>query len=275
MPRPRASTENQLLALEFAQMVTTKEGASSRSFIARHGASGPFGALSRCVPAVVRRGGEYTANRKAISEAEMLRALEKSGSFERFRNRKAVRISEDPTGAGMCMFRGRRWRNPDVAADLAALEEGHRRLQERHAAYSLCCKWDVLIDTLRSINAEWSKRWTEMNQNDGVQEFSAISSSMADLKNLVHNTSLPNVSQCLLPPMKIPHEQDSESKKHLQNTDSVPKDQNPSSEVQCVQDKCDSFTSHIARHSSISDEDQSKTSILTLCRLAEIFLPSS
>jgi len=256
-------------------MVTTKEGASSRSFIARHGASGPFGALSRCVPAVVRRGGEYTANRKAISEAEMLRALEKSGSFERFRNRKAVRISEDPTGAGMCMFRGRRWRNPDLPADLVALEEGHRRLQERHAAYSLCCKWDVLIETLRSIHAEWSKRWSEMTQNDRIRDCTPINSSMADLKNLVHTTSLPNASQYLLPPMKVPNAQESEPNNLLETAGSISVEKKPLTDIHYIQDNCDRITNHISSHSSVADEDQGKTSILTLCRLAEIFLPST
>eukprot|EP00960_Hanusia_phi_P016397 483090-Hanusia_phi.AAC.2 len=136
-------------------MVTTEEGSAPSDLIARHGIYGIFEAMRSCVPGATRSMGDRLTNRKAISEAEMLRELEQTGKYERFRSRKAVRRSMDPSGAGMCMFKGRRWRNPEVESDLRYLEMRHRQMCTRYDVYNENSSFNKIIEILKSIRIGW------------------------------------------------------------------------------------------------------------------------
>ena len=103
MPRARVSAENQALALDFALMVTTSEGASTSNFVARHGPYSVFSVLKTVAPAVIRTDSP-TSNRKGITEPECLRVLADSGLFRRFRDRKAVKMDADPTGLSLPLW---------------------------------------------------------------------------------------------------------------------------------------------------------------------------
>ena len=137
MPRPHASPEIKALALDFACVVTTDEGADGSSFVARHGPHSIYAVLTRCCVGAIRDD-TPESNRKGISEAEFLRTLAERAKpvhnreFLRYRDRKAVKMSEDPTGAGMCMFRNVRWRSPANPTDLKYLREQHKSLSKEH-----------------------------------------------------------------------------------------------------------------------------------------------
>jgi hypothetical protein len=137
MPRPRASPDIKALALDFACVVTTDEGADGSSFVARHGTHSIYAVLTRCCIGAIRDHTPET-NRKGISEAEFLRTLAERAmpvhnrEFLRFRYRKAVKMSDDPTGAGVCMFRNVRWRSPANPTDLKYLREQHQRLSKKY-----------------------------------------------------------------------------------------------------------------------------------------------
>jgi hypothetical protein len=160
MPRPRVSPENKALALDFACVVTTDHATDSTSFVARHGPNSIYAALARCCPGVARDHSSSSANRKGISEAEFLRALHEQArplhnrEFVRFRDRKAVKMSEDPAGAGMCLFRNVRWRNPGDAADLKYLHEQHKRMSRQYPAIA-GTSVDCWASTLASVIAVW------------------------------------------------------------------------------------------------------------------------
>ena len=159
MPRPRASPENLALALDFACVVTTDEGADASSLVARHGPNSIYAVLARCCPGVIR---DHTAesNRKGVSEAEFLRTLaeqampEQHREFLRFRDRKAVKMSADPTGAGMCVFRNVRWRNPAIPADLKYLRDQHKRLSRKYPVLAENT-FESWLATMKSVLARW------------------------------------------------------------------------------------------------------------------------
>jgi hypothetical protein len=134
MPRPRVSPENQQLALEFAYMVTTSEDAAE-SYIARYGQKSIYAVLSMVHPDIIRTD-SCNANRKGISNAEFLRVLAESCKFTKIRDRRAARRSEDPTGAGMCVFCNIRWRNPTITADLKHLRKHHKRLVKGYPSFA-------------------------------------------------------------------------------------------------------------------------------------------
>jgi hypothetical protein len=152
MPRPRVSPENQALALEFACMVTTSEDAAD-SCIARHGPNSIYTVLSKAHPAIIRDDSS-TSNRKGISKAEFLRVLADSGKFTRFRDRKAAKMSDDPTGAGMCIFRNIRWRSPTDAADQKHLREHHKRLVKSYPSFAKTTV-EQLTSVLNAVIATW------------------------------------------------------------------------------------------------------------------------
>jgi len=135
-------------------MVTTYDCADT-SLVARRGPNSVFFALARCAPAVIRD--RSKANRKGISEAELLRALGDSGQFTPFRDRRGVRMSDDPTGAGMCLFNNRRWRNPADLSDLAHLHDQHKRLAKAFPAFAETSV-QKLCSTLNAIIAAWERR---------------------------------------------------------------------------------------------------------------------
>mmetsp|Transcript_16975 Transcript_16975/g.38622 ORF Transcript_16975/g.38622 Transcript_16975/m.38622 type:complete len:385 (-) Transcript_16975:1670-2824(-) len=169
MPRPRASPENLSLALELSRVLTTRDGTTEENFVARHGSASLFSALARCVPPVVRTSNASSSDRTAISEAEMLRMLETQDNkeeFVRFRNRKGLRKSEDPTGAGVSMFIGRRWRDPDDAADCEVLEDGHARLQASFPVYAAHCSLARLFEVVRSIRHSWNLLCIELDARE-------------------------------------------------------------------------------------------------------------
>jgi len=155
MPRPRVSAENLKAALDFAQTVSTVQGAGPASFVARHGPCSMYAALGQCHPDIIRDK-RPTSNRKGISDAEFLRVLAEEGSFLRYRDRKAVKMASDPTGAGMCMFKGRRWRDPRDAADLKFLREQHRILCAKHPVFANVT-FEHLAATLRTIIVAWEQ----------------------------------------------------------------------------------------------------------------------
>ena len=144
-----------MLAIDFADMVTTEERSAPSDLIARHGIYGIFEAMRSCVPGATRSLDDRLTNRKAISEAEMLRELEQTGRYERFRSRKAVRRSMDPSGAGMCMFKGRRWRNPEVESDLRYLEMRHRQMCSMYDIYNENTSFDKIMAILKEVRVGW------------------------------------------------------------------------------------------------------------------------
>jgi hypothetical protein len=123
-----------------------------------HGLRAPFiQVLQQCHPSIIRRGeGAETTNRKGISEPELLRALSESGAFERFRDRKAVKMASDPTGAGMCVFKNLRWRDPSLPADLKFLREQHKRLAKKYSSFAAETTLDVLVSTLKQTIVAWN-----------------------------------------------------------------------------------------------------------------------
>ena len=159
MPRPRASPDIKALALDFACVVTTDEGADGSSFVARHGPHSIYAVLTRCCIGAIR---DHTpeSNRKGISEAEFLRSLAERAmpvhnrEFLRFRYRKAVKMSDDPTGAGVCMFRNVRWRSPANPTDLKYLREQHKRLSKKYplVAWTPLASW---LETLTAVTSAW------------------------------------------------------------------------------------------------------------------------
>jgi hypothetical protein len=178
MPRPRASPEIKALALDFACVVTTDEGADGSSFVARHGPHSIYAVLTRCCIGAIR---DHTpeSNRKGISEAEFLRVLAERAKpvhnreFLRFRDRKAVKMSDDPTGAGMCMFCNVRWRSPANPTDLKYLREQHTSLSKKYALVA----GTVLVSWLETLTAVTSaclarKRSRDWPEHDGTLESS-------------------------------------------------------------------------------------------------------
>jgi len=152
MPRARVSPANQQLGLEFALMVTTHS--ADTSFVVRRGPNSIYFALAQCAPSVIRDQ-HVGANCKGISEAELLRALGDSGKFTAFRDRRAVRMSDDPTGAGMCIFKNLRWRDPTDSSDLAYLHEQHEHLTKAFPAYAAETSVQKLCSILKAIVAAW------------------------------------------------------------------------------------------------------------------------
>ena len=153
MPRARASEENRQLALEFACYVTTSEQAAD-CFVARRGPYSIYSVLRQCLPGVIRDDQASHSNRKGVSEAEFLRSLSESGKFERYRDRKAVKRSDDPAGAGMCLVKAHRWRNPASMSDVLYLRNQHRHLSQIYpefAKFSL----EFLCMCLGNVIAAW------------------------------------------------------------------------------------------------------------------------
>jgi hypothetical protein len=176
MPRPRASPDIKALALDFACVVTTDEGADGSSFVARHGPHSIYAVLTRCCIGAIR---DHTpeSNRKGISEAEFLRALAERAKpvhkreFLRFRDRKAVKMSDDPTGAGMCMFCNVRWRSPANPTDLKYLREQHKSLSKKYplVAGTVLESW---LETLTAVTSAClaRKRGRDWPEHDGSLE---------------------------------------------------------------------------------------------------------
>jgi len=224
MPRARASPESKQLALEFACMVTTSEGTTDTSHVARRGHNSIYFFLGKCTPGVVRN---HNNNRRGISEvthsltypphtqahaplltepltysmthshiltysrslsgvslfilclflfhstvslcrslrvpsfslsnqAEFLKVLDNSGDFTRSRDRKAVKMSDDSSGAGMCIFKNIRWRNPADAADLAYLHDQHKFLGQTFEAFRT--PFHTMVSLLLSTIVAWDRR---------------------------------------------------------------------------------------------------------------------
>jgi hypothetical protein len=174
MPRPRVSPENQQFAIEFAKMVTTDEGAADHC-VARHGPLSIYAMLQTCHPRVIRDD-TATSNRKGISKAEFLRALNEIAKYTRFRDRKAVKMCDDPTGAGMCMFRSIRWRDPNSTVDLQFLRQQHKRLTETHAAY-VDVSFETVVSALTTFIAAWN---TNASKQPRRERASSIDSSSSD-----------------------------------------------------------------------------------------------
>ncbi|EKX39546.1 hypothetical protein GUITHDRAFT_143343 [Guillardia theta CCMP2712] len=160
MPRPRASKENIQLSIDFAAVLTTANEGKCHC-IARHGSLSLFNILSRCVPSAVRHpqmAEESCTSRKAISEPEILKVLEACGMFKRYRHRRAGRIEDDPAGAGMSLFLGRRWRDPSILSDMVVLREGHDWLCSLYPSYKEECSFNSLITTLKEVIEMWTPR---------------------------------------------------------------------------------------------------------------------
>jgi hypothetical protein len=209
MPRPRASPEIKALALDFACVVTTDEGADGSSFVARHGPHSIYAVLRRCCIGAIR---DHTpeSNRKGISEAEFLRVLaerakpENNREFLRFRDRKAVKMSDDPTGAGMCMFCNVRWRSPANPTDIKYLREQHKRLSKKYplVAGTVLVSW---LETLTAVTSAWEDgrpRWapvksllpTERQSRRSSDDASITSTSCASLASPVSSPPDPEAS---------------------------------------------------------------------------------
>jgi len=154
MPRARASEENRQIALEFACCVTTSEQAID-SFVARRGPYSIYNVLRECLPGVIRDDKASHSNRKGVSEAEFLRSLSESGKFERYRDRKAVKRSEDPSGAGMCLVKAHRWRNPAMMSDLIYLRAQHQHLSQIYPEFAKL-SLETLCMCLSKVIASWS-----------------------------------------------------------------------------------------------------------------------
>ena len=113
--------------------------------------------LQKCHPSIIRYGdGAATTNRRGISEAELLRALSESGAFERFRDRKAVKMAADPTGAGMCVFKNLRWRDPSSPADLKFLREQHKRLAKKYPSFAAETSLEAMVSILKATIVSWN-----------------------------------------------------------------------------------------------------------------------
>ena len=153
LPRPRVSLANQNLALDFACMVTCEDQAS---LVARHGQNSIYSVLERTCPGIIRNS-STTSCRKGISEAEFLRVLAVSAepvhnrTFARYRVRKAVKRSDDPTGAGMCMFRDIRWRVLADPIDAQHLREQHQRLVAIYPPVYAKISFESMASTLSSV----------------------------------------------------------------------------------------------------------------------------
>lgn len=155
MPRARASEDNRQLALEFACCVTTSEQAAD-SFVARRGPYSIYSVLRQCLPGVIRDDKASHSNRKGVSEAEFLRSLSESGKFERYRDRKAVKRSDDPSGAGMCLVKAHRWRNPGSMSDLLYLRNQHRHLTQIYPEFAKL-SLEYLCMCLSNVISAWGK----------------------------------------------------------------------------------------------------------------------
>ena len=113
--------------------------------------------LQKCHPSIIRYGeGAATANRRGISEAELLRALSESGAFERFRDRKAVKMAADPTGAGMCVFKNLRWRDPSSPVDLKFLREQQKRLAKKYPSFAAETSLEAMASILKATIVSWN-----------------------------------------------------------------------------------------------------------------------
>ena len=137
-------------------MVVTSDAASEQSFVARHGDCSIFALLRQCHPDIIREQNIASKskagwNRKGISEAELLRLLTQSG-FSRCRDRQAMTMEKDPTGAGMCMFKNLRWRNPESPEDAWHLRERHRRLSKSSPS---TCSFKALCASLTATITVW------------------------------------------------------------------------------------------------------------------------
>jgi hypothetical protein len=185
MPRPHASPEIKALALDFACVVTTDEGADGSSFVARHGPHSIYAVLTRCCVGAIRDD-TPESNRKGISEAEFLRTLAERAKpvhnreFLRYRDRKAVKMSEDPTGAGMCMFRNVRWRSPANPTDLKYLREQHKHLSKKYplVAGTVLSSW---LKTLTAVTSAWEdgRLWAPVKSLSPTERLSQQSSDDA------------------------------------------------------------------------------------------------
>ena len=171
MPRPRVSPANQNFALDFACMVTCEDHGS---LVARHGPNSIYSILEQTCPSSVRNS-SVTSCRKGISEAEFQRVLAVSAgpvhnrTFARYRDRKAVKMSDDPTGAGMCMFRDIRWRDPANPIDAQHLREQHQSLVATYPLYAKI-SFESIASTLSSVISTWDKGSTKSSTSSPVIE---------------------------------------------------------------------------------------------------------
>ena len=180
MPRPRVSPENSRFALEFARMVVTSDAAAEQSFVARHGDCSIFSLLRKCHPGIIREQSMASKskggwNRKGISEAELLRLLAQSG-FSRCRDRKAKTMEKDPTGAGMCMFKNLRWRNPESPEDAWHLRERHRRLSKSSPS---TCSFKALCASLTATITVWELHSAQLRMGPARCSSSASASTVS------------------------------------------------------------------------------------------------
>ena len=122
MVRPTGSPTNRRIALEFAKLVTRPTG-NDDDLVARCGRCCLFSTLQETYPSLARA--EYGGARDGLSEVEFNKLLQASG-FRRVRNRKAgaSNRAQDPLGAGLYMFSGIRWLDPDEPHEVKLLASG-------------------------------------------------------------------------------------------------------------------------------------------------------
>ena len=132
-----------MIAIEFAKAVTRKTS-NPKDLLARCGRCSLFSTLQEMFPQIVRSG-TYP---HGLTEVELNKLLQVGSSkiiswslgtfadlirlqadgFNRVRNRKACNRSLDPLGAGLYVFSGVRWLDPDDLDENQLLISGFRRL---------------------------------------------------------------------------------------------------------------------------------------------------
>eukprot|EP00961_Rhodomonas_salina_P303864 3941395-Rhodomonas_salina.2 len=125
MGRPKASKRNKQIALFFASIVTVPvpsqgpESTLSAETVGRQGPHSLFEIFSQVCPSATRE-----RTRDGLTLSEFNKILKKDG-WPRVKFRASARQIADGHvgGSTFYQFGGRRWRNPDDSADMAALTQ--------------------------------------------------------------------------------------------------------------------------------------------------------
>uniref|UniRef100_A0A7S4P3W5 Uncharacterized protein n=2 Tax=Guillardia theta TaxID=55529 RepID=A0A7S4P3W5_GUITH len=154
MGRPVASEENKQLGLCFAHAVTAPSE-DPASVVARSGRLCIFAALEECCPSSIRNP-TSAKGRRGLTMIEFNKSLERAG-FRKMRDRRidAATRQEDPTGAGLCLFSFRQWKNPDDESKKWDLFKSWEYLVETFPHFGAECNWEKFLSVCKRYEEGW------------------------------------------------------------------------------------------------------------------------
>jgi len=152
MGRPVASTQNKVIGICFAKSAI-KTTDAKMDLVARSGPYSVYQALTEVYPLCIQA---QTNFRDGLTEVQLNKALQKAG-FKRVRDRRthATRRTDDPTGAGMYLFSGVRWRDPNDPADRNHLLNGWNAMIKKFPMIAKKCTVEHFLDVVTKFHKSW------------------------------------------------------------------------------------------------------------------------